>query len=252
MGELRTEQLDGFDGGALAVHRLGSGRPVLLLHGLFSSAQMNWIRFGHAQVLADAGFEAIMPDHRAHGQSAAPHDPAAYPPNVLVADVLGLVEQLGLDVFDLVGFSMGARTATAAVIEGLRPRRLVLAGMGLESLDNWHARAAFFIDAIDRFDSVRQGDAAFFSVQFMKTMKVDRVATRLLLQAGVEIDRADLTALTMPTLVLCGAEDHDNGSPQALATALPHARLQLVPGNHMGSVTKPDMGEAIAAFLTEA
>ena len=27
-----------------------------------------------------------MPDWRAHGQSAAPHDPAAYPPNVLVRD----------------------------------------------------------------------------------------------------------------------------------------------------------------------
>lgn len=243
--------MDGFDGAPLAVHRLGAGRPVLLLHGLFSSAQMNWIKFGHAQLLADAGFEAIMPDWRAHGHSAAPHDPAAYPPNVLVRDALALVDALGLEDFDLVGFSMGARTATAAVIAGLRPRRLVLAGMGLESLDNWHARAAFFIDAIDRFDSVKQGDPAFFSVQFMKTMKIDRVAARLLLQAGVEIDRADLSAVTMPTLVLCGADDHDNGSPQSLAAALPDARLQLIPGNHMASVTKPDMGAALVEFLSE-
>ncbi len=241
--------MDGFDGARLAVHRLGAGRPVLLLHGLFSSAQMNWIKFGHAQLLADAGFEAIMPDWRAHGQSAAPHDSAAYPPNVLVRDALALVDALGLVDYDLVGFSMGARTATAAVIAGLRPQRLVLAGMGLESLDNWHARAAFFIDAIDRFDSVKQGDPAFFSVQFMKTMKIDRVAARLLLQAGVEIDRADLSAVTMPTLVLCGADDHDNGSPQALATELPDARLQLIPGNHMASVTKPDLGAAVVEFL---
>lgn len=249
MGGLQQTQMDGFDGAQLVVHRLGAGRPVLLLHGLFSSAQMNWIRFGHAQMLADAGFAAIMPDWRAHGDSAAPQDPAAYPPNVLVRDVLGLVDQLGLADYDLVGFSMGARTATAAVIAGLRPRRLVLAGMGLESLDNWHARAAFFIDAIDRFDSVKQGDPAFFSVQFMKTMKIDRVAARLLLQAGVEIDRAALAALTMPTLVLCGTDDHDNGSPQALAAALPDAQLQLIPGNHMGSVTKADMGAAIRDFL---
>jgi pimeloyl-ACP methyl ester carboxylesterase len=170
VGELRTGWIDGFDGAQLAIHRLGAGRPVLLLHGLFSSAQMNWIKFGHAQMLADAGFEAIMPDFRAHGASAAPHDRAAYPPNVLVRDVFGMVDALGLEEYDLVGFSMGARTATAAVIAGLRPRRLVLAGMGLESLDNWHTRAAFFIDAIDRFDSVKMGDPAFLSAHFMKKM----------------------------------------------------------------------------------
>ncbi len=45
----------GSGGTRLAVHRLGSGRPVLLLHGLFSSADVNWIRYGTAQRLADAG-----------------------------------------------------------------------------------------------------------------------------------------------------------------------------------------------------
>ena len=41
-----TARIPSFDGTELAVHRLGSGRPVMLLHGLFSSAEMNWIRFG--------------------------------------------------------------------------------------------------------------------------------------------------------------------------------------------------------------
>jgi pimeloyl-ACP methyl ester carboxylesterase len=237
------------DGTRLAVHRMGAGRPVVLLHGLFSSARMNWIKFGHAQALADAGFEAIMPDLRAHGDSSAPTDPACYPPHVPVRDALYLVDALGLGDYDLVGFSMGGRTATAAVIAGLAPRRLVLAGMGLESLDNWHARAAFFIDAIDRFDAVKPGDRAYFTVQFMKSMKIDRVAARLLLGTDMEIDPAGLARITMPTLVLCGEDDRDNGSPQALAEALPDARLQLVPGNHMASVTKPDLGRAIVEFL---
>ena len=82
MNELRSDRIKSFDGTELAVHRLGEGRPVLLLHGLFSSAQMNWIRFGHAGRVAAAGLEAIMPDLRAHGDSDAPHDPAAYPPDV--------------------------------------------------------------------------------------------------------------------------------------------------------------------------
>jgi pimeloyl-ACP methyl ester carboxylesterase len=54
----------------------------------------------------------------------------------------------------------------------------------------------------------------------------------------------------MPTLVLCGDKDRDNGSPQALAEALLDARFEEVPGTHMSSVTEPALGEAIVRFLT--
>lgn len=246
-----SERFASFDGVELAYRRLGAGRPVLLLHGLFSTAQVNWVKYGHAQALADAGFEAIMPDLRAHGESAAPHDPASYPPDVLVRDVEALVAHLGLAIFDLAGFSLGARTAARCVLAGMAPRRLVLAGMGLEGLAGWGERSAFFLDAIARFDAVKQGDPAFFTVQFMKTMKIDRVAARLLLQSIGDTDAGELSAITIPTLVLCGEEDRDNGSPRALADALPDAQLRLVPGTHMGSVTRPELGEAIVEYLVE-
>lgn len=228
---------------------MGEGRPVVLLHGLFSDAETNWIRFGHAQRLADAGFEAIMPDLRAHGLSGKPHDAGAYPPDVLVRDTRALVDHLALDDYDLGGFSLGARTAARSVIEGLAPRRLVLAGMGLEGLAGWAKRSAFFIDAIDRVGAVKHGDPAFFAVAFMKTQKVDRVAARLLLGSVEDIDTGDLAAVRAPTLVLCGEKDRDNGSPQALVDALPDARLARVPGSHMSSVTEPALGEALTRFL---
>ena len=248
---VRTERIRSFDGTELAVHRFGSGRPVLMLHGLFSSADMNWIRFGHAATVAAAGFEVFMPDLRAHGESAAPHDPAAYPRDVLVRDVEALVQALIWDEFDLAGFSLGARTAAAAVMAGLQPRRLVLAGMGFESLSNWDERVGFFVDAIDRFDVIKRDDPAFFAVQFMKTMKIDRVAARLLLIRGIGDPPLDkLDRLAMPTLVVAGDQDRDNGSPAKLAEALPDARLEEIPGTHMSSVTEPALGEAIARFLT--
>ena len=249
MSSLTTTQIPSFDGTQLAVHRLGEGRPVLLLHGLFSNAQTNWIKFGHAQALADAGFEAIMPDLRAHGQSEAPHDPARYPNNVLLRDVEALVAELVLTDFDLVGFSLGSRTAAGAVIGGLRPRRLVLSGMGLQGLTGWDRRADFFIDAIQRFDSVPRGDPAWLAVQFMKTMKVDRQAALLLLGSVGDIEAEELARVTMPTLVLCGTEDQDNGSPQKLVDALPDGRFAEVPGTHMSSVTQVALGQQIAEFL---
>ncbi len=249
MSDHRSILLPSFDGTRLAVHRMGSGRPVLLLHGLFSNAQMNWIKFGHAQKLVDAGFEAIMPDLRAHGDSEAPHDPAAYPPDVLARDVAALVGALGLEDFDLVGFSLGSRTSVRGVLGGLTPRKLVLAGMGLEGLTGYGPRSAFFIDAIDRFDDIKRDDPAFMAVSFMKTMKVDRVAARLLLRSVANTSRDQLAALTMPTMVLCGAVDLDNGSAPDLAAVLPDAIYAEIPGTHMSSVTEGALGDALVRFL---
>lgn len=239
----------GFDGTRLALHRMGSGRPVVMLHGLFSNAEMNWVKWGHAQLFADAGFECLMPDLRAHGQSDAPHDPAAYPDDVLAKDLAALVAYLGLTDYDLCGFSLGARTSVRGVIAGLTPRKLVLGGMGLEGLAGWTGRGAFFIDAIDRFDAVKHGDPAFPAVSFMKTMQVDRVAARLLLQTFADTPPEALAAITMPTLIVNGDQDRDNGDPAALTARLPNAVQAVVPGTHMSCVTKPDLGLAIRDFL---
>lgn len=250
MAEVTTEVFPGFGGARLALHRLGAGRPVVLLHGLFSSAQVNWIKFGTAAKLAEAGFECLMPDLRVHGQSGAPHEPEAYPQDVLVRDLEALVAHLGLTDFDLVGFSLGSRTSARAVLAGLKPRRLVLGGMGLEGLAGWARRQDFFVDVIDRFGTIKPGDPAYFSQQFLKTMGVDRVAVRLLLGTMADTDPGELDALSMPVLVLCGEQDDDNGSASQLAEVLPDARLALIPGTHMSSVTMPDMGREIVAFLS--
>lgn len=244
-----TQFVEGAGRARLAVHRVGAGRPVVLFHGLFSSAEVNWIKFGTAAQLVDAGFEAIMPDLRAHGQSDAPHEPSAYPEDVLVADALALIAALELTDYDLVGFSLGARTAVRSVLAGLTPRRLVLGGMGIEGLAGWARRSAHFIDAIDRFGTIERDDPAYLAQNFMKSMRVDRVAARLLLQSVDDTPAAALDAVTMPTLVVCGSEDQDNGSAPALAERLPDAFYRAVPGTHMSSVTKPELGAAIVEFL---
>lgn len=251
MSELRKDYVEGFGGARLAVHRMGEGRPLLLLHGLFSSAHVNWIKYGNAQVVADAGFEVIMPDLRAHGESEAPHDPDAYPEDVLVEDLRLLVARLGLTNYDLGGFSLGARTSVRGVLAGLAPRRLVLGGMGLSGLSGWARRSAHFVDAIDRFGTIERGDRAFTAQAFMKTMKIDRIATRLLLGSVDDTPPEAIARVTMPTLCVCGRDDADNGSAEELAAALPHGRYVEVPGTHMSSVTFKEMGRAIAEFLGE-
>ncbi|MGE5953067.1 MAG: alpha/beta fold hydrolase, partial [Qipengyuania vulgaris] len=75
------------------------------------------------------------------------------------------------------------------------------------------------------------------------------VAARLLLDTMPDLDLALLSRVTMPTLVVCGDEDRDNGSAEELASLLPDATFVEVPGTHMGSVTKPDLGRAMAEWL---
>jgi pimeloyl-ACP methyl ester carboxylesterase len=247
--EVSTHFWSASDGVELAFHELGEGRPIVLLHGLFSDAQMNWIKFGHAARIASKGFRVIMPDLRAHGLSGKPHEPDHYPRGILARDLRELIAHLGLTDLDIGGFSLGARTTVEGVGEGLKPRRAILGGAGLQGLRHWERRKHFFLEAIEQFDRVPRGDPHWLSIQFMKSQKIDRIAAGLLLESFADTFMDWLKAFTMPTLVLCGSEDDDNGSAEELAATLPNAVFREVPGTHMSSVTKPELGEAIVEFL---
>ena len=210
---------------------------------------MNWIKFGHAERIAGEGLRVIMPDLRAHGRSGKPRDPACYGQGVLASDVRELVAYLSLSEFDLGGFSLGARTTVQAVGEGLRPGKAILGGMGLQGLQNWKRRKTFFLQVIEQFDTAPRGDPHWLAIQFMKSQKVDREAARLLLDSFEDVWLDWLDAFTMPTLLVCGREDRDNGSAEELAAAMPNSTLEWVPGTHMSSVTQREFGEAIARFL---
>jgi pimeloyl-ACP methyl ester carboxylesterase len=237
------------DGVELAWHETGEGRPLVLLHGLFSDADTNWIRFGHAAEVAGRGFRVIMPDLRAHGASARPHDNGAYPPDILAADGLALIAHLGLDDYDLGGYSLGARTCVRIVVRGATPRRLVISGMGLEGLLHTGARSAHFKAILTGLGTHVRGSPEWMAEAFLKTTGGDPKALLPLLDSFVDTSEAELREIAMPVLVLSGAEDRDNGSAEALADMLPDAAYVEVPGNHMSAVTKPDLGVAIADFL---
>lgn len=247
--KIRTWDLASFDGVKLKIHEMGEGPAIILLHGLFSNAETNWIKFGHAATLAEAGCRVIMPDLRAHGQSEAPHDASAYPQDVLIKDALALIEHLALPDCDLGGFSLGARTTAKLLTTDIAPRKAILAGMGLEGLAGWDRRQGFFLKAIELRDTAKRGDPHWMAIQFMKSQKIDTVAAAHLLKTFSDMEPAAIQTITTPTLVLCGSEDRDNGDPEALADLLPGGHHIAVPGTHMSSVTKPEMAQEMLKFL---
>jgi pimeloyl-ACP methyl ester carboxylesterase len=246
---VETHHFAAADGTRLAWHALGKGPPVMLLHGLFSDARTNWIRFGHAAEIAGRGFRLIMPDLRAHGESGKPHDPAFYPPDILADDGLALVAHLGLENYDLGGYSLGGRTAVRMVARGARPARLIVGGMGLAGLHATGDRARHFKTILTGLGTHERGSPEWMAEAFLKTTGGDPKALLPLLDSFVDTSEEMLRSISMPTLVLSGAEDDDNGSPQALADLVPKGEYVAVPGNHMSAVTKPDLGRAIADFL---
>ncbi|WP_242096988.1 MULTISPECIES: alpha/beta fold hydrolase [unclassified Sphingomonas] len=245
-----TRFFDSFDGTRLAWREMGEGRPVVLIHGYFSDAATNWIRYGHAAAIAAKGFRVVMPDLRAHGESAKPHDPAAYPRDALTRDGHALVAHLGLTDYDLGGYSLGARTVSRMLATGATPRRTIFSGMGLEGLIDTGRRAGHFRNILTHLGQHARGTPEWLAEAFLKTTKGDPVALLGILDTFADTPLATIEAFVQPALVVCGAEDADNGSAPALADALPDARYVETPGGHMSAVTKPELGRAIAAFVS--
>src|SRR4051812_38418280 len=123
-----------FDGVEIAWREIGHGRPTLMLHGFLADARRNWIAPGIAAKVANLGRRVILPDLRGHGDSAQPSQAEFWPPDALAQDQEALVAHLGLDSFDLVGYSLGARTGVRMLVRGARPGKAILAGMGLSGL----------------------------------------------------------------------------------------------------------------------
>lgn len=240
---------ESFDGLRLAWREVGAGRPVVLLHGYLSDAVTNWVRYGHAAAVAARGFRVILPDLRAHGSSARPHDPACYPPDALARDGCALIAHLGLSEYDLGGYSLGARTAVRMIASGATPRRVVISGMGLEGLTDTARRAGHFRHILTHLGGFERGSPEWLAEAFLKTTGGDPVALLGILDTFVDTPRDLIARIAQPVLIVSGADDSDNGSAAALADLLPRATYETVPGGHMSAVVKPELGESIARFI---
>lgn len=249
MTESPVHHFQGRDGVPLAYHEMGEGRPLVLIHGFFSTALVNWVRYGHAAKIAARGYRVIMPDLRGHGDSGKPHDPAAYPPDVMADDGFALIEHLGLSDYDLGGYSLGARTTLRMLVRGATPARAIAAGMGLDGMLQTAGRGAYFRRVLTAPGSFPRGSSEWMAEAFLKTVGGDPVALLHVLDTFADTPREALAAIDTPTLVLAGAEDDDNGSAEALAAVLPRGRYTEVPGNHMSAVTRPELSSAMVEFL---
>ncbi len=89
----------------MAVHELGKGPPVILLHG-FPEIAFSWRH--QLPALAAAGYRAIAPDQRGYGATDKPGSVGDYTIQHLIADVTGLLDALSLERALFIGHDWGA------------------------------------------------------------------------------------------------------------------------------------------------
>ncbi len=97
-------------GVALDVHEAGSGPAVVLCHG-FPELAYSWRH--QLQALAGAGFRAIAPDQRGYAGSDSPPRVEDFDLEHLVADMVGLLDALGIEKAVFAGHDWGGFVAWA-------------------------------------------------------------------------------------------------------------------------------------------
>ena len=255
MTEIPVRQFRGRDGLPLAYHEIGgpgAGRPLILIHGYTGSAAWSWIESGIADRMAARGYRVIMPDLRGHGGSSRPHDAAAYPPDALADDGLALIEQLGLDDYDLGGYSLGGRTVIRLLARGATPRRAVAAGQGLEAVAGASQRGDNYRRLFRGFGTFEPGSPERGMQDWITSSGGDPAALVRVLDTQVDTSLDELARVTVPTLIMTGAEDGHDRTAEALARALPAGRYLQLPGNHLTASQAPEFEAALAAFLAGA
>ena len=244
----------GRDGVQLAYRELGEGRPLILLPG-FGATSRSMIDLGPGRALAERGHRVIATDPRGNGHSARDLAPTAYRPDVLVDDGLALVEHLGLDDYDLSGYSLGARVALRMMVCGALPARAVLAGQDLNVVtrpydpNSRHRRMMATLAANHPLDTSQPNTTE--NTHRLAEADIDPQALVHVFDSLVPTTHEELTRIEPPTLVVIGADDERRPGGPDLAQALPHGRFAEIPGDHARAISTPELVELTHAFLTQ-
>jgi pimeloyl-ACP methyl ester carboxylesterase len=254
----------------LTTHQLhfldtGSGRPLILLHGLGSRAD-------HWQPQIDTlsqHYRVICPDSRGHGQSttaAAPYQIAA-----LATDVLALMEHLSLDAADIIGYSLGGMVGFELAInypQRINSLTVINSGPHVPS-DNWFFKVMFW--------------QRFLMIRFMSMEKLGKVVAKKLFPKPQQkkdfqdyVDSMKITSkcayratlkafkgwsvlnqvntIHQPALVVTGDQDYTPvAAKRYYAGLMPNARMEVIANStHATPIDQPaELNRLLLKFLAE-
>jgi pimeloyl-ACP methyl ester carboxylesterase len=229
------------------VEDVGTGAPVLLLHGGLSNSDEMLMPFG---TLGDR-FRLVAFDRRGHGRTADTTDAFHYAD--MAEEAIGVLERVVAEPAHLLGHSDGANIALLVALR--RPdlvRSLVLISANYRSdglmpgfLDGFDRESEVFDILLASYAERSPDGADHFPIVWDKTLTM--------FAREPTMTDADLAIIEAPALVLVGDDDISTlAHTCSLYDALPAGQLAVVPGaSHLVAFEKTELVQALVlGFLT--
>lgn len=211
----------------------GSG-PPLVLHPGFSQSLLEWYDAGYVDALK-RDYRIIILDPRGQGESDKPHSTEAYGERQRVADVVAVLDDVGVERAHFWGYSMGG--GIGFYLAKWAPERFSSLALG-----GYHPFAR--PPNVAWSDLLRQGMEVWLA-ELERGMGPTSAKTRELrlacdaeaLAAATLMPRPsledDLGAMELPALVYCGDQDPAYERAKRAAELMPNATFLSLPGlNH--------------------
>ncbi|NLE78285.1 MAG: alpha/beta fold hydrolase [Rhodococcus sp.] len=254
------------DGTAVAYETIGSGPPLVLLHGTALSRAI-WRGFGYVRSLRDS-HRLILVDLRGHGRSEKPHDPDAYAMDLVSGDVLAVLDRLGIPTASVLGYSFGGRVALSVAERAPDRVNALIVGGGSSRPQAGAFDRLFFPGCVGVLED-RGMDAFLAEWSAVREWPIDP-GTRAAFKANDSVALAaymrrcdvepgvppqSLRRLGVPTLLFVGSGDTERlRDTEELASAIPGAQLAVIDGfDHSTTIGATDeVLRVVEPFLTFA
>ena len=207
----------------------GAGEPVILIHGLYSSASINWQVTGVFSELAK-DHRVVALDLPGHGRSDKPENDSAYG-LAIIDDIVALLDHLHIKQAHVVGYSLGGMIAVKLLV--LHPDRVksgLIGGMG------WF----------------RAGSPIQKFWERIPNRENQKVPSAFLQTVGqFAVTEEELKRIAVPAEVLVGDRDPVK---QLYVVALRRGRpdwpvVEIQGAGHINCILKPEFRNQIAAWV---
>ncbi|GGG41277.1 alpha/beta hydrolase [Dokdonia pacifica] len=243
---IAQEKFSSFDGTTIAYVDEGEGTPIVLIHGFINDAS-SWNGTVIKKQLLDLGYRVIIPDLRGNGLSEKPTDEKSFQDNAEIKDLKALLNHLHIESTIALGYSRGAIVLAKWLTEDPRISKAIIGGMGLDfSNPDWDKRIIFeraFL-GLDPLNEMTEG-----AVTYAKSKNADLKILGWSQRYQPVTSKKELSEIKIPTLIIAGDQDTDNGNPKELAELIPNATLIIIPGDHNTTYRKEPFATAVMRFL---
>ncbi|MGA3303141.1 MAG: alpha/beta hydrolase [Methylovirgula sp.] len=230
------------------------GEPILLIHGFASTHAINWVFPQWVKTLTEAGRRVVAFDNRGHGRSEKLYRPEDYRIELTAEDAVNLLDHLGIEKADIMGYSMGACIATfVAKTHKKRLRRLVLGGIGENLIDT----ASVPLGVTEAMEApsvaVLKDPIQIMFRQFAEATKSDLKALAAC-SRGIRyrFSVEELAEIDLPVLIAVGTKDEVAGDPSPLGRLFPNAHMLPIPDrDHNRAVGDQAFKRGVLDFLAK-